>query len=121
MRLYSKRQVALFTLAGAALATLVALGTGLVRVPEKAEDGSGTPVSAEMSDGGGARQGSGDFHLLTNASPVGPFIPAGNSDQYTEDEKVNIRVYELRNEGVVNITTAVLGYNWFLEIGRAHV
>lgn len=43
------------------------------------------------------------------------YIPARNGDGYTEDERVNIRVYDMRNEGVVNITTAVLAYNWFLE------
>ena len=30
-------------------------------------------------------------------------------------EAENIRVYQLRNEGVVNITTQVVAYSWFLE------
>ena len=32
-----------------------------------------------------------------------------------EDEIINIRVYEALNEGVVNITTEIVAYNWFLE------
>jgi S1-C subfamily serine protease len=31
------------------------------------------------------------------------------------DEQDNIAIYQNLNEGVVNITTQVLGYNWFLE------
>ena len=34
---------------------------------------------------------------------------------FSQDELSNIRVYDLRNEAVVNITTEVVGYNWFLE------
>lgn len=34
---------------------------------------------------------------------------------YTQDEKQNITVYEKANEAVVNITTEVVGINWFLE------
>lgn len=34
---------------------------------------------------------------------------------YTQDETQNISVYEKCNEAVVNITTQVMGINWFLE------
>ncbi len=34
---------------------------------------------------------------------------------YTTDELENINVYDRFNEAVVNITTEVVGYNWFLE------
>lgn len=34
---------------------------------------------------------------------------------YTQDEQQNISVYEKCNEAVVNITTQVMGVNWFLE------
>jgi S1-C subfamily serine protease len=36
-------------------------------------------------------------------------------DEYTQDELENITVYDRYNEAVVNITTEVVGYNWFLE------
>ena len=35
--------------------------------------------------------------------------------KYTQDEVENISVYEKYNEAVVNINTAVMGINWFLE------
>jgi S1-C subfamily serine protease len=34
---------------------------------------------------------------------------------YSQDERENITVYEQFNEAVVNITTEVVGINWFLE------
>lgn len=40
---------------------------------------------------------------------------AGGSLGYTQDEAQNIAVYERCNEAVVNITTQVMGYNWFLD------
>jgi len=40
---------------------------------------------------------------------------ATSSSQYTQDEEQNIFVYDKCNEAVVNITTQVMGINWFLE------
>lgn len=34
---------------------------------------------------------------------------------YTQDEQQNISVYEKCNEAVVNITTQIMGVNWFLD------
>lgn len=33
----------------------------------------------------------------------------------TPDEQINVRVYQQRNESVVNINTEILAYNWFFE------
>ncbi len=41
--------------------------------------------------------------------------PVVLTDEYSSDEKENISIYEDLNEGVVNISTQVMGYNWFLE------
>lgn len=38
-----------------------------------------------------------------------------STDSYTVEEQQNISIYEKYNESVVNITTEVLGINWFLE------
>jgi S1-C subfamily serine protease len=38
-----------------------------------------------------------------------------DAEEYTQDELENITVYDRYNEAVVNITTEVVGYNWFLE------
>lgn len=37
------------------------------------------------------------------------------SNQYTQDELQNINVYDSYSAAVVNISTEVIGYNWFLE------
>jgi len=42
-------------------------------------------------------------------------IPAQSYGELCEDERINIQVYESANEGVVNITTEIVAYNWFLE------
>ena len=44
-----------------------------------------------------------------------PRISLPSSADFTQDEIENISVYDRLNEGVVNITTEVVGYNWFLE------
>ena len=38
-----------------------------------------------------------------------------DTSKYTVDELENINVYDHYNQAVVNITTEVVGYNWFLE------
>lgn len=45
----------------------------------------------------------------------GIISPAQNSPQFCDDELVNIRIYEELNEAVVNISTEIVTYNWFLE------
>jgi len=48
------------------------------------------------------------------AHPV-PGVPVLLTSGTGSDEQDNIAIYQNLNEGVVNITTQVLGYNWFLE------
>jgi S1-C subfamily serine protease len=50
------------------------------------------------------------------SSVVVPAIPvAATNAPSSSDEQDNITIYEKLNVGVVNITTQVMGYNWFLE------
>ena len=42
-------------------------------------------------------------------------VASASYSPYTQDEQQNISVYEKCNEAVVNITTQVMGINWFLE------
>ena len=44
-----------------------------------------------------------------------PVKVVNDNISYTQDEAQNISVYENCNEAVVNITTKVMGYNWFYE------
>jgi len=60
--------------------------------------------------------GNKSYDLQTNLIPIqeGLRIPGG-SEKYSQDEIQNITVYETLNPAVVNISTEVLSYNWFLE------
>jgi S1-C subfamily serine protease len=53
-----------------------------------------------------------DFIYMTRSSSLDDVAYEGD---LTPDEKLNISVYDRYNRGVVNITTQVIGYNWFLE------
>ncbi len=66
---------------------------------EKEEGESELALSSGESDGF-------DLQALTVADDL---------SGYTQDEAQNILVYEKCNEAVVNITTQVMGYDWFLE------
>jgi S1-C subfamily serine protease len=48
-------------------------------------------------------------------APAMPAQPVDLSGDFNADEKENITIYQNLNEGVVNISTQVMGYNWFLE------
>ena len=54
-----------------------------------------------------------EFEYLPGIAESGRSV--SESSGYTADEVQNINVYDRYNEAVVNITTEVVGYNWFLE------
>lgn len=58
--------------------------------------------------------GSSHFEFNSSVRPV-ELSPIESGSDFLPDERQNIQVYEARNQGVVNITTEILGYNWFLE------
>ncbi len=47
--------------------------------------------------------------------PATALTVAESGGGYTQDETQNINVYQKANEAVVNITTEIVGINWFLE------
>ncbi len=104
MRLYSRNQVIFYSLATGLLVFLFLFGFGLISFGGK--DG-GTEIASESEIS----------ELDVIPSELGPELgsPVLNSSGYSEDELTNIRIYEQYNEAVVNITTEVVGYNWFLE------
>lgn len=95
----------------AVLAVLVLLGLGFGIIPFG--DGSG-PVPE--SPGPDRRGGQDAFEYQTNPVAEDPSLRlVQDGARYSADELENIRVYEQRNAGVVNITTETVTYNWFLE------
>lgn len=109
MRLYSRVQVAGIVLVAIAI-TLA--GNFLVDsfVMHPASDGTTAEVvSTESSI-------ESEPAFILNENTPSPSIEVSDSVKgYTQDETQNISVYEIANEAVVNITTEVVGINWFLE------
>lgn len=106
MKQYSRGQLIFFSVASAIVVLLLALGFGLLGGSR--DDGTTPGVVRDSRNAGEA------FVLQTNPAPAMSFTADTRTD-YTDDEMENIRVFEMRNEGVVNITTETISYNWFLE------
>lgn len=85
---------------GAALAAIVVVSLRKETAVAAAEP---AVERAEDSDGDS------DAAVIPVATKPSPAV------SYTQDEQQNISVYEKCNEAVVNITTQVMGVNWFLE------
>lgn len=68
------------------------------------------PPFEEFSENNVIRDDNHDSNIDSNYITV-----AANDLNYSQVEQQNISVYESANEGVVNITTEVMGINWFLE------
>ena len=125
MKLYSRRQLIFFSLLSGLIVVLFALGFGLVRLPRSKD----TTAETVLQDGNG-------FVALSDHSKAprtgldsffDEVLEAGASNSrllqrnaaelagFTEDERLNITIYEQLNAGVVNITTETVAINWFLE------
>jgi S1-C subfamily serine protease len=103
MKLYSRGQLILIV---GAVALVVALVTfGIVYLRNGSEEN--TPIQA-VSD-----QNEEPFQLVT--SPGNGVIQSGESSDLSADELETISVFEARNDGVVNISTERLAFNWILE------
>ncbi|MCL1815928.1 MAG: trypsin-like peptidase domain-containing protein [Treponema sp.] len=105
MKLYSGRQLVIVVFFSVLTAVLLALGafslgkTGILPVQFKKE-----PARVSIQNNQNAET------LMPQTA-----FPAQDLTPYTADERENITVYEQYNEAVVNITTEVVGINWFLE------
>lgn len=105
----SRSQLILTAVAGVVLAVLLGIGFGFIDMPGPADD------EAPQLAGGEAIDDAEPFELDTGPADTRSAMPVATNGTYTEEEQQNIRVYESRNPGVVNITTETVGYNWFLE------
>ncbi|MFW6312597.1 MAG: S1C family serine protease [Spirochaetota bacterium] len=103
MKLYSRGQLAFFSVASALIVLLLAVGFGLVDGAASGEEA----VGAEQTDV--------EFEFQQSPEPTTPIVAVARTDRLTEGERETIRVFELRNDGVVNISTQRLTLNWFFE------
>lgn len=114
MKLYSRSQLVKSTLAGVAVGIIIA-GSGVTYFSLSAK----TPEQ-ELENKSSEELSLAAEEVKKEPLPVIEEIPvkvAKSSFQsgYTQDEQQNIAVYEKCNEAVVNITTQVMGINWFWE------
>lgn len=120
MKLYSKTQVAMAIALSVALTSFSIAGVILIfNRPSKYQQYSNGATAIEMSAAGNTTNGLTSGALSTRQpaqaqsfQTKSQSIAAGN---YSPDEIENITLYEKYNESVVNITTEVLGINWFLD------
>jgi S1-C subfamily serine protease len=102
MKLYSRGQVAFFSILSGLIAVFIILGAARLKTSPKTQEeqpAEAVPVAAQ-----------------TRPNYTGP--AALNTDDlipYTQDEQENISIYERLNSAVVNITTEIMAINWFLE------
>jgi S1-C subfamily serine protease len=112
MKLYNRGQLILVGACGAAIALGAAFGVG----PLLRHAGS-SAGDARLADTAASRAPEAAALPARTSVPLsGPSLrEAQVTAEFTADERENIDVYERLNEGVVNITTEQLYYNWFSE------
>ena len=116
MKLYSQAKF-VFTALLAGLCAALVTGTVCVLFFKSQLKGQQDSKSAIVIDESGdtlaASPSAAGTALLETNTPA--LTVASGTSSYTQDEAQNIAVYERCNEAVVNITTQVMGYNWFYE------
>lgn len=115
MKLYSKQQMIKTTLTGlfaGAVVSSVAFYAANSISAKKNQSAEQTELSDEIQE-----TESEEVKFIERApeEKKGVTQTSTASSEYTQDEEQNIFVYEKCNEAVVNITTQVMGVNWFLE------
>ncbi len=118
MKLYSKTQVALIIALSVAVTSFSftaaifilnrpqkyqQISNGRTSIATATANTTNSAISSELP-----MNQPGQTHAVQNAA-------LQNSSDYSPDELINISLYERYNESVVNITTEVLGINWFLD------
>ena len=110
MRLYTKSQVIIFTLAGIVFAAAVSTSVSL----SLANKSKTTDKEITVSEIAEKQEEEVSFDFQTSDSKDYA-LSVSTDTAYTLDEKQNISVYEKCSPAVVNINTQVTGVNWFLE------
>lgn len=112
MKLYSRRHLFRSMLLGIVIGIAVAFS--LNRVMEKGFPAPSEDTAQEQSTPESIAEATED-ESAAEVTPVPAATKSTPDVTYTQDEQRNIFVYEKCNEAVVNITTQVMGVNWFLE------
>lgn len=103
MKLYSRSQVILIVSSAVLLVFFLIIGFGLFKFPGKSEPAQ---VQAEKVPA---------FELQTGVIADNNLLQVSDYENYSEEERNTITIYERLNEAVVNISTETMGINFFLE------
>ncbi len=100
MKLYSRNQLIFSVVVAVVVTAGVLILSGVIpEIRERVSEPSGEPIILDAEQDPGSAQ----------------IIPTQDSGKYSAAEKENIRIYRKYNQGVVNITTEKLVYNWFFD------
>ncbi|MBN1696607.1 MAG: trypsin-like peptidase domain-containing protein [Spirochaetales bacterium] len=112
MKLYSKRQLVFYSVISSLLTVSLAGIFFLIAMPGGAN--RHTPGAAYQDE---KTSSSHDEYYNNDATPVlyDSLSASETDDLLSESEHENIDVYRRLNHAVVNITTIIYSYNWFLE------
>jgi S1-C subfamily serine protease len=115
MRLYSRGQMALFSIICCLLTALIVIGAG--KLGRKAPPNQTVQEAAidEAPDIDKVPDAPVQVLIVEQPEQAPRSIEVQSAATYTEDERENISVYERLNSAVVNITTETMAVNWFLE------
>ena len=111
MKLYSRNQLINVTVISSVVAVLIAVGITIgvySSKNKKAKDEQSSIVEIVEDEESKEIDTSAFQQNVSN-------VKEPDSGLYTSEEIHNIHVYDMCNEGVVNINTRVTAYNWFLQ------
>ena len=120
MKLYSRFQLIRSTFSSLLVGALLASAAFYITKPassapaEEAERAALTEEGQAVTETASSQTVS-DTPFLESQSVVSASATVAKDSGFSSDEQENISVYEKCNEAVVNITTQVMGVNWFFE------
>lgn len=115
MKLYSKQQMIKTTVTGLFAGAIVASAVFYAANSISAKKNQVTEKTETQEEIQEKESEEVKFIERTAEEKKGVTQTSTSTSEYTQDEEQNIFVYEKCNEAVVNITTQVMGVNWFLE------
>ncbi|MCL1993561.1 MAG: trypsin-like peptidase domain-containing protein [Spirochaetes bacterium] len=107
MKLYTRSQVLIFSLSSSLLVLLLAIGLGFLRPGTAAVNTALQENIVRIPPGGS--------HFQQSNNNLAMEVDMMGLTAFSQIEQENIAIYERLNAAVVNITTEVMGVNWFFE------
>lgn len=110
MKLYSRGQMIFYSSAATVILVLLLIGLGII-------DFKGSNNNKNNTSSAALKTQEDEFVYKTTVTkiPSADIILAQDSSHFQADELANIKIYKQLNEAVVNISTEIVTYNWFLE------